>query len=122
MANSATVAATPVRPWFSERGRRILWFAVALLTVMLVLVLAVFPTRQYLAQRSERSERQHALTELQTENARLQAVVDSLNSPADIEQLARSEYGLVRPGEETYAILPPRNAGPTVPPIWPFGD
>lgn len=118
----ATVAASPGKPWFGAIGRRVLWVAIAALTVLVVLSLAVFPVRQYLAQRSETATREHTLAQLRAENDRLQARVDALNTPEEIERIARSEYSLVNPGEETYAILPPKVTGDTVPPVWPFGD
>ena len=117
----ATIAALP-KPWFGVNGRRALWVAIAALTVMVLRSLAVFPVRQYLAQRSETATREHTLAQLRAENDRLQARVDALNTPEEIERIARSEYSLVNPGEETYAILPPKTTGDTVPPVWPFGD
>jgi cell division protein FtsB len=118
----ATATATPSKPWFGVQARRILWVAIAVLTVLVVLSLGVFPVRQYLAQRSETATREHTLSQLRAENQRLQARVDDLNTPEEIERIARSEYSLVNPGEETYAILPPKTTGDTVPPVWPFGE
>ena len=73
----ATIAALP-KPWFGVNGRRALWVAIAALTVMVLLSLAVFPVRQYLAQRSETATREHTLAQLRAENDRLQARVDAL--------------------------------------------
>jgi cell division protein FtsB len=121
-AAGAAVAATPPKPWFGDRGRRVLWLAIAALSVLVVLSLAVFPVRQYLGQRADTAERQRTLHHLEAQNARLQAQVDALNTPQEIERIARSEYSLVKPGEETYAILPPKKSTSSVPSVWPFGD
>jgi cell division protein FtsL len=102
--------------------RRMLWLTVLVMVVVAVLAVAVFPTRQYLAQRSEAAERRAGLEQLQAENAKLQAQVDALGTDTEIERIARSEYNFVRPGEETYAVLPPPETGPAIPSIWPFGD
>jgi cell division protein FtsL len=102
--------------------RRLLWLVLLAILALAVLAFGVFPTRQYLAQRSDAARKQATLEQLRAENAKLQAQVDDLGTDAEIERIARSEYGFVRPGEETYAVLPPPNTGPQVPPIWPFGD
>ena len=39
--------------------------------------------------------------------------VQQLQTDAEIERLARQQYGLVKPGEEAYAILPPKQAPAT---------
>lgn len=121
-ASGATVAVSPPKPWFGDRGRRVLWFAIAALSVLVVFSLAVFPVRQYLGQRAETASRRATLGQLVAENAELQARVDALNTPEEIERIARAEYNLVKPGEETYAILPPRKSASGVPSVWPFGD
>ncbi len=121
-AAGAIAAASPPKPWFGDRGRRVLWVAIAALSVLVVLSLAVFPVRQYLGQRSDTASRQATLDQLVADNAQLQARVDALNTPEEIERIARAEYNLVKPGEETYAILPPRRSASAVPSVWPFGD
>jgi cell division protein FtsB len=123
MAHAASVdAAGPAGPFLGDRSRRMLWIAVAVLSVLVVLSLAVFPVRQYLDQRSQSAARTQTLTQLRKENERLQARVDALNTPAEIQRIAREEYSLVFPGEETYAVLPPKQSGPSLPAAWPFGD
>ncbi len=120
---SSSTAVEPPRPLLGDRSRRVLWVAIAGLTVLVVLSLAVFPVRQYLDQRARTADRAQTLIGLQRENARLQARVDALNTPEEIQRIAREDYSLVFPGEETYAVLPPkRSTGPSVPGAWPFGD
>ena len=68
------------------------------------------------------AEQANTLEQLRIQNAKLQAQVDALGTDAEIERIARSEYSLVFPGEETYAVLPPPATGPKVPSVWPFND
>jgi cell division protein FtsB len=120
----ATVAATPPQPRAAipPRVRRLLWTALFGVTVLAVFVIGVFPTRQYLDQRATTNERSAELSQLRAENAKLQAQIDALATDAEIERIARSEYSLVYPGEETYAVLPPPTTATGVPSVWPFGD
>ena len=48
--------------------------------------------------------------------------IDALNTDEEIERRARSEYNLIRPDEEAYAVLPPPRSEYPVPGIWPFAD
>lgn len=100
--------------------RRVVWPLVAALVLAGVLLLAVFPTRTWLDQRSAISASRAELAELDAELAELDARVAALDSPEEIELIARERYGLVRPGEEAYSLLP-RPAEPIeIPPGWPF--
>ena len=47
------------------------------------------------------------LADLKEENASLQADVAALETPAEIEKLAREKLGYVRPGETAYVVLDP---------------
>ena len=85
-----------------------------------VLFVAVFPTRSYLAQRASVRDAQARLDEIDRENRRLQREARRLTTPAEIERLARAQYGLVRPGEEAYAILPAPVRPIGLPEVWPF--
>jgi len=82
------------------------------LAVVGVLFLFVFPARTYLDQRRSLSATEARLRVLGAQNASLQTRVARLHDDAEIERLARKQYGLVKPGEEAYAILPPAAAPP----------
>jgi cell division protein FtsB len=71
-----------------------------------VLVLVVFPTRSYLKERGDVKSATHQLQALDTQNRQLTNQIGRLNTDAEIERLARKDYGLVKPGEEAYAVLP----------------
>lgn len=94
---------------------------VVLLGLLLVAaaVLAV-PAQSYWAQRGELDEREAALAEVDRSNDELQSRLDHLEDPAEIQRIARRDYGLVSVGEESYSILPPATAGLVLPRGWPF--
>ena len=110
---AATVSVRPPR-------RRLLWIVLAVVTVMAALFIGVYPTRTYFAQRSALQKAQHPLSVLGDENAKLDQEANDLNTDARVEQLARENYNLVRPGEEAFAILPAPPEKIAVPPVWPF--
>jgi cell division protein FtsL len=80
--------------------------AIGSLVVVAILFLFVFPTRSFLAQRSQISGAQHDLDVLRTQNARLQKEAARLQTDAEIERIAREEYGMVRPGERAFVVIP----------------
>ena len=101
-------------------GKPLLLAAAAVATIALLAV-SVFPTRTWLDQREAIGTTTAELDQLRAERAALEARVDLLDSDAEIESIARSQYGLVLPGEEAYAVLPAPEAPIVVPELWPFG-
>ncbi len=102
------------------RARRAAWPIAVAVLVCGVLFLGVFPTRTYLDQRGAEATAERRLAELEGERAELQARADALQSDAEIERLAREQYGLARPGEEVYRVLPPAEDPVAIPDTWPF--
>ena len=100
--------------------RRSVWLVLAVVTVIGAVVIGVYPTRTYFSQRSALKSTQHQLDVLNTENTKLEQQAAALNDDAMIENLAREKFGLVRPGEEAFAMLPAPPAKVSVPPVWPF--
>ena len=80
----------------------------ALFLVVLVglLFAFVYPTRTFLDQRDETNKARAQLEVLQSENARLARESKRLSTDSEIERLAREKYGLVKPGEQPFVILP----------------
>jgi hypothetical protein len=60
------------------------------------------------------------LAQLNDSNDKAQRHADALRSDAEIEKIAREQYGLVKPGEEAYHVLPPPQDPVEVPDVWPF--
>ncbi len=102
-----------------RRRRSVLALAVSIVAVG-VLFVAVFPTRAFLTQRADIAAAEASLRDLEQANADLEAHVDALRSDAEVERLAREQYGLVYPGEEAYALLPAPPPPLPVPDAWPF--
>ena len=91
----------------SKRLRRTIVPVLATAVVLGVLLVGVFPTRTFLAQRAALHGAEEQLAVLREENEALEARARHLHDDAEIERLAREQYNLVRPGEEAYAVLPP---------------
>lgn len=91
----------------AQRGRRIGQFLVVIFAII-VMVDAIAGDRGLLAMR--RAQREYdalsrALREQRAENARLRDEVERLkNDPTAIEELARRELGLIRPGEKVFIV------------------
>lgn len=101
-------------------ARRSAWPLLFAIVLGGVLVLGVFPTRTYLAKRDDVAAAEARLSELNEVNATAQAHVDALGTDAEIEKIAREEYGLVKPGEEPYHVLPAPQDPVQIPDVWPF--
>ena len=100
--------------------RRLAWPLVLTALVCVTLGLGVFPTRTYLEKKQEVSLAQQQVDNLTRENDEKQARVDTLHTDAEIEAIAREEYSLVKPGEESYAVIPPPEEPVQLPDAWPF--
>jgi hypothetical protein len=81
----------------------------------------VFPTSTYLDQRSDTAEAEERLAVLREQNDAYEEQAERLQTPEEIERLAREQYNLVRPGEEAYAVLPAPLPDLELPSVWPFG-
>lgn len=69
--------------------------------------MAIRPTKQLLEQRGRISQMSRELRRLDEANNGLGRYIRRLRDPDYIEQQAREEMGLVRPGETTYVVVPP---------------
>jgi cell division protein FtsB len=87
-----------------RRAVRILLVLVALGGLLFLFIL---PGRTWLQQRRAMSTTQHRLEVLNSENSSLAKQETELRNAAYVAQIARERYGLVRPGEGAYGILPP---------------
>ncbi len=72
----------------------------------LIVALAVLPARTWLSQREALSSAQDRKAELLYQRAQLEAQLEILETDAEIKRLARANYDLVLPGEESFRILP----------------
>lgn len=103
------------------RWIRPLLVAAAAVATMALLALYVFPTRTWIDQRAAIAETEASLDALAAEREALEARVAELDTDSEIELIARTQYGLVLPGEEAYAVLPAPEQPVELPAVWPFG-
>ncbi len=87
-------------------AKRALGPALVVLVLVGILFVAVLPTRTLLQQRRDTRAATAELRDLRERNEALEERARRLRDPREIEQLAREQYGLVRPGEEPYVVLP----------------
>ena len=107
---------------FRRLASRVLLPAVLVLALLVVLAYAVFPTRTWLDQHAAIAAAETELAELEIANAELELRKAALVTEVEIERIARKDHGLVRPGEEAYAVLPPAPPAVRIPQAWPFTE
>jgi cell division protein FtsB len=86
--------------------RRAVRLLIVAVVGMALVLLFVLPGRTMLAQHHSLSVAERQLTALNVENAKLRQEAKALQSTADIERIAREDYGLVVPGQQAYAVIP----------------
>jgi hypothetical protein len=94
--------------------------AVAVMVVgALVAALFVLPVKAWLGQRAALADSEKQLDTIWSENKRLEVVYDELQTDAVVEEQAREQFGLIKPGELALSVLPapPATALPTG---WPY--
>lgn len=94
---------TPAAPR-ARGGRRGSFFAVMLLVGLAIVLAGVFPFRQLIAQERLVDNTRAELEALVADNSRLQAQIDAVQSDAELERIAREQYGMARPGETIYVV------------------
>jgi cell division protein FtsB len=99
-----------------RRRRRILVrVLLAGMGVVALLFVFVFPARTLLAQRQQTDKQRTTLELLQEQSRKLEEESRRLQSDAEIERMAREQYGFVYPGERPYVIVPPPTTAPPAP-------
>jgi cell division protein FtsB len=96
----------------------VLGATIGALAVIALLFVFVYPTETYLSQRGQIGAAQAHLVQLQRATAEIQRQSKALLSDTAVERIAREQYGLVRPGETPYVLVPaapPTTTPPTTP-------
>jgi cell division protein FtsL len=90
------------------------------LVLFVLAATAVYPLRQYLAQQGRIERLQTKQAALDAANAQLEQERARLNDPAYVEQLAKRDFHVARPGEQPWLITgtPPADKA-TAPPAKP---
>ena len=107
---------------FSERTRRYLFWLFILAVVVVILFWAIQPIRLWLEQREDLSTKQQELIEIELSNSALEERAEALQTPEQVELIARQNFGLIREGEEAYAVLPAAPEPLRIPSSWPFTE
>ena len=90
--------------------------SIAALAVVAILFVFVFPTQSFFAQRGRVDDARHDLSVLQQQNARLEEERNRLQTPSEVERLAREQYHMVYPGERAFVVTPaPETTSTTIP-------
>lgn len=79
---------------------------VLVLCAVVVVGLAVLPARTWHAQRSAMLDAQAQKEALEFRNVQLARQLEILQTDAEIQRLARQDFDLVLPGQESFRILP----------------
>jgi cell division protein FtsB len=83
---------------------RVLLGAMAAIALLFVFV---FPARTLLAQRQQTEQERNELELLNEHSRKLEEESRRLQSDAEVERMAREQYGFVYPGEHPYVVVPP---------------
>jgi hypothetical protein len=78
-----------------------------------VILFAWFPVGSLLSQRSNLSGTQAELASLHKQDGALAQEKKSLSDAGEIGRIAREQYQLVSPGQQSYEVLPPSGAAST---------
>ncbi len=84
------------------------------LFIFLIISMTVFLLLSYPAYKDWREQEilkkklEAELRKVRVENAKLKEEIEKLHSDDYIEILAREKFGLVKPGEKSYIVIPPR--------------
>ncbi len=80
--------------------------ATLLVFFLAVMLVGLVPFRQILNQREAVAGAEHRLDTLIEANTQLEEEIEALETPVEIERRAREDFGLVRPGEIAYIVVP----------------
>ena len=95
----------PASPRVKKRRAVIVSVLGALATVGLLFAF-VYPTSTFLDQRSEINTAKQRLARIDAQTKKLEDETKRLKGDAEVERIAREQYGFVRPGETPYVIVP----------------
>ncbi|HJM28059.1 MAG: hypothetical protein QF596_07320 [Acidimicrobiales bacterium] len=103
-----------------ERTRRITLGVLVALVTLLILWWSFDSFQLWSEQGKELSIKEVELIQIENEYGILQEREQTLYLPSEIEWLARQNFGLIKPGEEAFAVPPPAPEPVRLPSVWPF--
>lgn len=108
---SATRAArpTPARTQPAPRWVRFTIFGIVG-TIVLAVVAYFFPVRTYLEQRNRVAVAEQRLRLLDEQTRDVRARRRAIEDPSEVIRIARDRFGMVKPGEQPWAVVPGSSA------------
>ena len=91
------------------RRRLVVIVPIVLLVVLAAAVTNIFPFRSMLAAERAIDDERALLSATIEQNEALEAERDALLTDAEVERVAREKYGYVKPGEQPYVVVTPRD-------------
>ena len=85
----------------------------AVLVLVGAMYLFAYPARTYLDQKQAIAVQERTIAVLKAEDSKLAGESSALQSPATIARIARQEYGLLKPGQQAFMVLPSPKATPS---------
>ena len=85
--------------------------ALCLLALLGALYVFAYPVRTYLAQKRQVAQVERTISVLGAQDAKLNSQYKLLQRTSYVDQLARADYGYVKPGQQSYEVLPPAKPG-----------
>ena len=108
---SRNPAATDLR----HRRRVLVRVLLGAMAAVALLFVFVFPARTLLAQRQQTEKQKKTLELLHEQSRKLAEESRRLQNDAEVERMAREQYGFVYPGEHPYVVVPPSTTSPPAP-------
>jgi len=88
----------------------------AVLVLVGAMYLFAYPARTYLAQKQAIAVQERTIAVLKAEDSKLAGESSALQNGATIARIARQKYGLVKPGQQAFMVVPsPDQPAPVVP-------
>ena len=95
-------------------GVKITKITMAVLVLVGAMYLFAYPARTYLDQKQAIAVQERTIAVLKAEDSKLAGESSALQSPATIARIARQEYGLLKPGQQAFMVLPSPSAPASV--------
>jgi cell division protein FtsB len=109
---SPAATRNPAMAALRRRRRILVRVLIAGMILVALLFVFVFPARTLLAQRQKTDEQRKTLELLQQQSRELAQESRRLQSDAEVERMAREQYGFVFPGERPFVVVPPSTTAP----------
>ena len=111
----ASAARNPAAAEHRRRRRLLVRVVIGGMVLVALLFVFVFPARTLLAQRQRTDEQRKTLELLEQQSRKLEDESRRLQNDAEVERMAREQYGFVYPGERPFVVVPPSTTAPPAP-------